>query len=177
MSAALTLGLTSVKPLAPSVQAGSEVKAGGVEQYTPINRDSVVEKLTADGKLPANASQDQINAALKSFVNGSQVEGSQTKYDKMRASIIENKVEEGLKAAETDGNKFGQGKKNILDKATEVPYGEAKKTVKVLVLLGDFTDYKHNSIAKPDLTRTYWTSRIVAMSFCEPRSWTRVLSS
>ena len=23
----------------------------------------------------------------------------------------------------------------------------------------------------------YWTSRIVAMSFCEPRSWTRVLSS
>jgi immune inhibitor A len=155
MSAALTLGLTSVKPLAPSVQAGSEVKAGGVEQYTPINRDSVVEKLTADGKLPVNASQDQINAALKSFVNGSQVKGSQTKYDKMRASIIENKVEEGLKAAETGGNKLGQGK--TLDKATAVPYGEAKKTVKVLVLLGDFTDYKHNSIAKPDLTRTYWT--------------------
>ena len=32
-------------------------------------------------------------------------------------------------------------------------------------------------IYNPGLAPTYPTSRIVAMSFCEPRSWTRVLSS
>ena len=32
-------------------------------------------------------------------------------------------------------------------------------------------------ISNPFISSEYRTSRIVAMSFCEPRSWTRVLSS
>ena len=33
------------------------------------------------------------------------------------------------------------------------------------------------ALAFPWVASAHWTSRIEAMSFCEPRSWTRVLSS
>ena len=127
------------------------------DQIAPMDKDSVVQKLIADGKLSAKATQDEINKALKSFVGNQVVKGTPTKYSKMRESIVDKKIQEGFAAAEFKGNKLGQYKNNKLTPATSIAYPEPSKTVKVLVLLGNFSDIKYNNIEKPDLTRSYWT--------------------
>lgn len=128
------------------------------EHRAPIDRDTVVDKLVQDGKLSSNATQDEITKALKNFIGNATYKNQANKYDKMRDTINKKKIEEGFKAAELKGNKLGQSKKNNLEKPESIEFGQPAKTVKVLVLLGDFADYKHNNIEKPDVSRTYWTS-------------------
>jgi M6 family metalloprotease domain len=127
------------------------------EKIAPINRDAVIEKLIKDGKLSQNSSQDQITAALKQYIGGSGSSKQETKYSKMKESINEKKIEQGLSNAEYKGVKLGQGKSNTIEKAASIPYSTPSKTVKVLVLLAQFQDIKHNTIPLPDLTRQYWT--------------------
>jgi immune inhibitor A len=127
------------------------------EQIAPVDRDSVVEKLKADGKLSPSASQDEVAAALKQFIGTTAEEKAVGILAKKRAGIIGRKISDGLAAGSSRGNKLGQAKMNTLEPATSVSYGAPSKTVKVLVLLGDFTDHTHNNILKPDISRTYWT--------------------
>lgn len=126
------------------------------EQVAPINRDAVIDKLIEENVLSENSSQDEITAALMDYIGS----GTDTKkvsiYDKKKASIINEKITDGLKLAAGKGNRFGQA--NTLEPAENIDYGTPQKTVKVLVLLGDFSDLEHNNIPKPDLTRTYWTA-------------------
>ena len=124
-------------------------------QIAPINRDSVIEKLVSEGKLSKNASQDEITAALRQYIGNVNANTSKSKYDKKREAVIEEKINTGFSEASVKGNKFGQAAS--LSPAQSIAYPTAKKTVKVLVLLGDFSDYQHNNIPKPDITRSYWT--------------------
>lgn len=135
------------------VQAEKNVQM--YEQIAPINRDAVIEKLMADKVITSKSSQDDITKAIKAYI-GSTKAGQVSKYEKKRDSLMEKKITTGLDSASLSGNKLGQGNSN-LSPAKPIAYGTPQKTVKVLVLLGDFSDYKHNSISKPDLTRTYWT--------------------
>lgn len=132
------------------------------EQIAPIDRDSVIDKLVEDGKLSKDASQDQITKALKEYIGNATYKKPVNKLDKKREALNQKKIEEGLKVAEAKGNQLGQSKKNNLDPAKSVEYGNPVKTVKVLVLLGEFADLDHNKIEKPaDLNRTYWTNNFV----------------
>ena len=155
MAAGFGLSGSGVKKAA--VNKAPAAAAALKEEIAPINRDAVVDKLISEGKLSTNSTQDQITAALKQYVGGGGSAKQVTKYSKMKESIEEGKIEQGLSNAAFKGVKLGQGKSNVLAKATSVPYPEPKKTVKVLVLLAQFPDLAHNSIKKPDLTRQYWT--------------------
>jgi immune inhibitor A len=126
------------------------------EQIAPINRDAVIDKLIEEKVLTNKSSQDEITAALQDYIGAGTNSKQVSIYDKKKAGIIENKISEGLNIAKGNGNKFGQA--DSLENAENIPYGEAVKTVKVLVLLGDFADYTHNNIPEQDITRTYWTA-------------------
>jgi immune inhibitor A len=127
----------------------------GVIRYATINRDLVVDQLIADGVLSPASSQADITRALTEYVKGSYQKGTPTKYDKMRETQMFSNLEKLLNG---EGNKFGTTKKNVLTPAVQAPYGTPAKTVKVLVLLGAFSDMGANQIARPaDLNRTYWT--------------------
>lgn len=151
ISVLMTLSVCYSMPT-PAVEEEFE---SAYEQIAPVNRDAVIEKLMEQNVLTAQSSQDEITAALRAYIGSSATSKELTKYDKKRASIIEKKISEGIKNAELRGNKFG--KANSLAAAQSLPYGQAVKTVKVLVLLGEFADFAHNNIPRPDITKTYWT--------------------
>jgi len=125
------------------------------ERIISINKDAVTEKLMEDGKLNRNATQDEITKALQDYVGLGGVKSTTTKYEKMAEAAANKKIQAGLTNAAFSGKKLGQG--STIPGVTETKYNDPVKTVKVLVLLGDYADYTHNSIVKPDLTKQYWT--------------------
>lgn len=158
MKKTLSIFLSAVLILAACfIYPGNVTKAKNTipEKIAPINRDSVIEKLISDGKLSSSATQDEITSALREYIGNIDANAKESKLDKIRNGIMEKKIEDGLNAASSQGKKLGQA--TSLNPAKSIAYPEPKKTVKVLVLLGDFSDYVHNNIAKPDLTRSYWT--------------------
>jgi len=158
LATSLIFSCNFIQPNKPAAPEKNTAKVNySNEQIAPMDRDSVIDKLVSVGKLSKNSTQTEINTALKNYVGNQNVKASPNKYSKMRASIVEGKIEEGLTAAEFKGNKLGQYKKDNVTPAAPIAYPEAKKTVKVLVLLGNFSDLNYNSIEKPDLARTYWT--------------------
>lgn len=128
------------------------------EQIAPINRDAVIDRLMSDGRLSKNPTQDEITKALKDYIGNAAYKKNASPLEKKRDAINKGKIEKGFSAAEGKGNSLGQSKKNNLDPAKSVEHGNPSKTVKVLVLLGEFADLDHNKIDKPaDIQRTYWT--------------------
>lgn len=119
--------------------------------------DAVIDRLVSDGKLSKNASQTEISDALKAYGRNTGLLSSNSKYEKRREEIINTKTGEALKNSTFNGNKFGQNKSGKLDPAIAASYGNAKKTVKVLVVLAEFPDLLHNTIPQPPYaTKTYW---------------------
>lgn len=156
-----TVMLVSVLVLSMSLSVGtgygaSQVKGSFVtEESAPIDRDTVVDTLMQKGTLSKTSSQAEISTALQTYAGKIETRNA-TKYDKMRAGVLEQKIESGLQAASAfQGNKLGQ--KTSVEPATSVAYPEPQKTVKVLVILADFLDYTHNNIAEPNLKQVYWT--------------------
>lgn len=128
------------------------------EKIAPIDRDTVVEKLISEGKLSANATQDEITMALKDYIGNASYEPEKSQMEKKKQAAIDNKIEKGLYEAEGKGIKLGNAKNNLLEPAVSIDYPNPVKTVKVLVLLGDFADLKYNSIPEPDSNDVYWTA-------------------
>jgi immune inhibitor A len=140
-------------------QIGTEKKIDTIpHELAPMNRDAMIEKLTEEGKISPNATQEEVERALKDYIGNISVKKEVNKYSKMKEAVNEEKITKGMENSNAlyNGNKVGQGKK--LDKAEEVPYGNPVKTSKVLVLLVEFPDLEHNNIPRPDLTKQYWTS-------------------
>lgn len=140
---------------------GTEKKTGIIpHELAPMNRDAIVNMLIKEGKLSSDATQEEVEKALKDYMGNVSVRKETTKLSKMRETIYEEKIEEGIENINSlyNGKKLGYTGKNILDPAKEVSYGTPLKTGKVLVLLVEFPDMKHNEIPKPDnLKSQYWT--------------------
>ncbi len=164
ITAAMVFAL-GVAPGAMTVQAASPDAPGSAIHYAPMNRDLVADSLVASGKLSAKATQLELNKALANFAGGSLNRGQAGKLEKMRSSIASSLLDGALNGGHA-GKKFGKYKAGTLPAATATAYGSPMKTVKVLVLLGQFSDMANNQIAKPaDLGRTYWTQDFSAAHY------------
>lgn len=134
------------------------------ERIVSINKDAVTEKLMKDGKLNRNASQDEITKALQDYVGSGEVKTVKSKYEKMAEAAANKKIQTGLLNGTFNGKKIGQG--SILSNVTKTSYNTPVKKVKVLVLLGDYSDYTHNNIPVPEPTdNQYWTENFDAAHY------------
>lgn len=139
--------------------AGEKADVSGYlpqERIVSINKDAVTEKLMEDGKLKRNATQDQITKALQDYVGSGGVKAVKSKYKKMAEAAANKKIQSGLTKGTFSGKKLGQG--TTIPGVAATKYSSPVKTVKVLVLLGDYSDYTHNNIPVPEPTdNQYWT--------------------
>lgn len=157
LAALLLLGTTAAAGCTP-VQPASSSLSGGIISYAPMNRDLVAEKLVSTGALAASAPQTAVSDALAKYAAGPLNQGKAGKLEKMRDAITSSHFEAAVNGGST-GKKLGKSSSGKLAPAAEIPYGSPKKSVKVLVLLGQFSDMANNEMEKPvDLKRTYWTA-------------------
>lgn len=170
MKKALSIALSLSMLISLSTGLGNKgQKEADVSGYLPqenivsINKDAVTQKLIEDGKLKKNATEDEITKALQDYVKKDGVKDTKTKYDKMAEAAANKKIQTGLINGTFNGKKIGQG--STLSNVTKTTYSTPVKKVKVLVLLGDFADYTHNNIPKPDLTKQYWTENFDAAHY------------
>lgn len=163
MKKLLSVALSILLAATAAVSLPWNLKAQGKEvvikhELAPMNRDAVIDKLIADGTLSANASAAQVEQALKNYAGKASVKLEKTKYTKKRASLFEKKFNEAITNGTFSGNKIGQTKGKYLDPASPVSYNSSVKTIKVLVLLAEYSDMNHNNIAQPANPKSsYWT--------------------
>lgn len=161
MSAALTLGLTSVKPLTPSVQAEPTYKSGGAFDGAIANPDRLIEMLKKNGTIPKDANAAEADKALQQYLHERAVASAKNKsedtYAKQRQALTEqikaNMDSNGIKAGK--GSKLGVTKQNTPANVQKETWDGGQRKDEVLVLLIDYPDLPHGQITKDETDMYY----------------------
>ncbi|WP_374057061.1 immune inhibitor A domain-containing protein [Rossellomorea sp. FM04394] len=168
MAAALSVGAFAVPASAattvpenvlakPTVK--HEHKHGGPFDLGIANDERLIEMLKKDGKIKQNATPAEAEKALQKFLKA-----KADSAEKEAGELHENEASEKVKLQEQmknndltngKGNKLGQAKKNSPESVKEEAYDGEMRTDKVLVLLVDYPDRKHNKM-KPEETDMYY---------------------
>ena len=149
MAFALIANAMTFKPVSSADQVdltnGSQIQLEdkGTVDLAIANEDRLIEMLKKSGKIAKNATEVEaleiVHAYLKGMEKNAVSDPSKlTKEEKVALDIIKKDVQ---------SKNLIQNKKN--------PTTAMVKTDKILVLLEDFTDYKHNMI-KPEETDMYY---------------------
>ncbi|MBB3167527.1 immune inhibitor A domain-containing protein [Simiduia aestuariiviva] len=138
-----------------SVAAPTPTHASGPFDLAIANEDRLLDMLRASGKIPATASMAEAEAAVKSYLRERQ-EAERAKH-KWEASPFAKNKSAKLKQSMMNGkgNKLGQAKKNAPANMTPEAYDGEKRTAKVLAILMDFQDFKHNDNQPADTAMYY----------------------
>jgi immune inhibitor A len=168
MAAAISVGAFTVPASAattvpenvlakPTVK--QEHKHGGPFDLGIANDERLIEMLKKDGKIKQNATPAEAEKALQKFLKA-----KADSAEKEAGELHENEASEKVKLQEQmknndltngKGNKLGQAKKNSPGSVKEEAYDGEMRTDKVLVLLVDYPDRKHNEM-KPEETDMYY---------------------
>ncbi len=147
-----------------SVTTASMHHAPDIEISAPIdshiiNEDRLANALMKRGMLPANASSTQVRQAVRAYieqksghedVHKNSVEHQHhAEFDKKTKAFLEKQKDKLAKKINKGHTNFKKGKPNGAVKvpnAKQAPYNGEVRTDKVLVLLVEFEDFKHNNI-------------------------------
>ena len=155
------LKVTTFSSTYAEVLKNENIKVGSKDKAVP----------SLDSKIQ-NGSTINITRAVNVKVA---VDGKTLSLESSEASVGEMLTAEGVKIAEQD--KVTPAKDSKLQDGLEIKVVRVNTADITEVSSIDFgTVYKSDSSMLSGVKKTT-QSRIVAMSFCEPRSWTRVLSS
>ena len=168
MIAALTLSAFS-GPSSAAVQADTtpvkqEVKKETVHKEGPFdlaiaNEEKLIEMLKESGKISSNASAEEAEQALNSFLK----KKSESLQEKDSSGDLEDEkleieadIKEKLKNNNSDkANDHAQKGGEKLDRVVEEDYHGDVRSDNVLVLLVEFPDFPHNSI-QPEESDMYY---------------------
>ncbi|TLS49338.1 M6 family metalloprotease domain-containing protein [Paenibacillus antri] len=141
--------------------SGSGSAGAGAFDLAIANEDRLVAMLKADGRIAANATPAEAQAAVSSFLRAKaqaaadaaqdgELQSRQTKRDRaMEEKLLANGLTRG------SGNKLGQAKKNVVPSAQAEAWNGGRVTDRVLVLLIEYPDFPANAIA-PEETDMYY---------------------
>jgi immune inhibitor A len=154
--------------VSPNLAEAEKVKESVAKSYTgsPIdlgiaNDEKLIEMLQKEGKIKKNATPGEAEKALNKYLkersaNSSHAHEEGDLHEEAKASkakLKEQMKNNGLTVGK--GNKLGQAKKNMVDGVLGETWNGEKRTDEVLVLLIDYPDKPHNSMA-PEETDMYY---------------------
>ncbi len=169
MIAALTLSAFSTPSASAAVQTDTtpvkqEVKKEAVHKEGPFdlaiaNEEKLIEMLKESGKISKNASAEDAEQALESFLE----KKSESLQEKDSSGELEDEkleIEDDINEKLKNGNKdkakgkYSKGGKNLAPVVEEEYDGDVRSD-NVLVLLVEFPDFPHNSI-QPEESDMYY---------------------
>ncbi|OAT84708.1 protease [Bacillus sp. MKU004] len=132
---------------------------GGPFDLGIANDERLIEMLKKNGKIAKNASPAEAQKALNKFLKN-KADSAKKEEGELHEKEAETKVKlkEEMKnnsLTSGKGNKLGQAKKNSPESVKEEAYNGEKRTDKVLVLLVDYPDKPHNSLAPEETDMHY----------------------
>lgn len=121
---------------------------GGPVDLNVANEDKVIEMLKKSGKINPNATYDEARTLyvnyMKARANGNQKEKPANTSEKLAEKMVSKEM----------AKRSQRVQKYIFDNRTE---DKNPKTVNILVLLTEYADYEHNSIASDETDMYYDT--------------------
>ncbi len=161
LSAALTISTFTLPSIAPQVDAEAGFYKGSAIDLGIANDERVIEMLKKEGRIPQNATMAEAEQALQSYLKAKaegalkEPVGDLVKEEKEQLRILDDKLNEtGL--VNGLGKKVGQNKSTLANVVEEGWNGSVRKD-KILVLLIDYADYKHNNIQSGETDMYYPT--------------------
>lgn len=155
---AMVFNLSLVNAQVYSVERDEMITERIIEhELAPINKEAYIDKFIKEGLLPANPTQEEISAVFEAVFGGRKIQTKQTKSDKVRAAKFVKEMK-AAKDKNVNADKLNNSvsKSRKLDPITENTESDVIKEIKVLALLIEFNDMKHNEIV-PDSERSYHT--------------------
>lgn len=140
--------------LSSATMAAPAPHSSGPLDLAIANEDRLIEMLKQSGKLSETASMADAEEAVRSFMRERQA--MVRKQHKFEPSPFANKAQKPSQSLMNGkGNKLGQAKKNAPANMTPETYSGEQRTAKVLAILMDFQDFKHND-NRPEDTAMYY---------------------
>ncbi|MFC7373587.1 immune inhibitor A domain-containing protein [Fictibacillus iocasae] len=150
---ALTKEVKEVKTPAPNVLASAPVDLNIIDQ------DRLAKALKERGLVSANASDAEVNKAVKDYIakkskkTGGQPSAHEDKHkhemDVKTKDFLTKQKDKLAKQLNKGHGNFKKGKPNgyvKVDEAKQAQYNGGVRSDKVLVLLTEFSDFKHNNV-------------------------------
>jgi immune inhibitor A len=146
-------------PTSSSVQAASTIQESAPIDWNLVPEERLANALKEKGVIAKNASAEQVKKTLKQYIENKQ--GEKEKVDSQDHSskdLIDKKSKDFLKKQKAKLSKqLNRGNKNRnkngfvkVNSAKQAPYKGNVRTDKVLVLLTEFEDYKHNNVIQEE---------------------------
>ncbi|WHY62683.1 immune inhibitor A domain-containing protein [Cytobacillus firmus] len=161
MAAALFAGSFAGTTAAPSKASAEELSAP--IDLNIVNEDRLGKALKERGLIKKDASSKEIEKAVKDYINEKQGEkqpGStkdshdhKDEFDKKTKDFLTKQKEKLSKQLNKGHKNFKKGKPDgyvKVDPAKEANYNGDVRTDKVLVLLTEFEDFKHNNVTQEE---------------------------
>ncbi|MBU7591946.1 immune inhibitor A domain-containing protein [Metabacillus halosaccharovorans] len=149
-------------PNGSNVQAVSNVQESAPIDWNIIPEERLADSLKEQGVVSKNASSQQVKNAVKEYVEKKQGEKPGKVSDKHEDEVLMDKKTKDFLTKQKDKlakqlskghENYKKGKPNGAVKvksAKQAPYNGDVRTDKVLVLLTEFEDFKHNNVVQED---------------------------
>ncbi|MGF7034898.1 immune inhibitor A [Paenibacillus mucilaginosus] len=163
LSACLTAGLLSTSALGAEADAGDPMLDAPPIDLNIVDEERLAKGLMNRGLLSKNATPDQISKAVKSYIAAKNNKAAKTKsntltaegrqqeeMDRKSKDFIAKQKEKLMQQMGKGHDNYKKGSPNGLNipSAKQAPYHGAVREDKVLVLLTEFSDFKHNNIVQ-----------------------------
>ncbi|MCV9887490.1 immune inhibitor A [Metabacillus halosaccharovorans] len=149
-------------PNGSNVQAVSNVQESAPIDWNIIPEERLANSLKEQGLVSKNASSQQVKNAVKEYVEKKQGEKPGKVSDKHEDEVLMDKKTKDFLTKQKDklAKQLSKGHKNYkkgkpngavkVKSAKQAPYNGDVRTDKVLVLLTEFEDFKHNNVVQED---------------------------
>lgn len=149
-------------PNSSNVQAVSKVQESAPIDWNIIPEERLANSLKEQGLVSKNASSQQVKNAVKEYVEKKQGEKPGKVSHKHEDEVLMDKKTKDFLTKQKDklANQLSKGQENYkkgkpngaakVNSAKQAPYNGDVRTDKVLVLLTEFEDFKHNNVVQED---------------------------
>lgn len=156
------MGLWAVPAATPqAANSGAPLAArhGGPVDLAVANEEKLAEMLKKSGKLRADATPAEAEAAVRAYLkqkaaHTSKEKGELHEYEAKRADVLREKGQKNS-ILNGKGKKLGQTKKDSVPSVKPEAWNGGKRVDRVLVLLIEYPDFPHNRI-QPNETDMYY---------------------
>mgnify|MGYP005994547113 CR=1 FL=1 len=149
-------------PVASNVQAASPVLESAPIDYNIVPEERLAQALKDQGVISKNASAAEVKQKVKEYIEKKEGEkAGKVSHKTSHEEMMDQKTKDFLtkqkdklaKQLNKGHGNFKKGKPNgavKVDAAKQAPYNGEVRSDKVLVLLTEFEDFKHNNVVQED---------------------------
>jgi immune inhibitor A len=149
-------------PLPSSVQAASQIPESAPIDWNIVPEDRLGEALKEQGVISKKATATQVKKAVKDYIEKKQGvkekvdshdHSTEKQIDKKSKDFLQKQKEKLTKQLNKGHKNYKKGKPNgyvKVNSAKQAKYNGSVRNDKVLVLLTEFEDFKHNNVVQED---------------------------